>query len=621
MGLKPPKLTHSLITVFSVFLVIISLSVILINYQKGGELAHQSVERSIAQSAKNIAQQIAEFNNHLLHLCTIGSRMIKDTPLEDVNDQWMRFAYDEVVFNPAITDIYAANSRGSFIGATEKPTIFTRRIDRRTEPPIEITTTRDRHFNAQSTEEKTGQDIEFDPRKRPWFIEGIKANQYHVTDPYLFYADQSIGITYTCPITDTAQQKVGVMGMDLTLDNVQAMLRDPHLKPTPNSVIFIFHENGKVIGHSEQDVVHKNPDQTIHLLELHELQSWVIDSYQTYLRDNQTITSTTTDSVSYKAIYLPLDQQFADHYHVGVIVPENDFLAPLDEIRDYAMIFSGLILLLALLLLGYLVKKISTPILEVCQVAEHIRDFRLDTSVINQSFYREIFELQQALFHMQAGLRSFQKYLPSDLVRELVSMGKEAEVGGKSHYVVVMFTDIQDFTQYSEKIPAAKIAAQLNEYFDILGQNIVESDGIIDKYIGDAVMAIWNIPKTIVNPEAKAAHCALKIQEDLQKANQKWEAKGRPPFFTRIGIHAGEAIVGNLGASFRINYTAIGDVINVTSRLEGANKELGSSILISHTIYDKIKDSFACKKHGLINLKGRSDAIQGYEVIKEMEKA
>lgn len=611
------RLTYSLMLIFSLFLLTISALIITIHYQKTEELLHQSIEKTMEQSAKNISQQTKEFNSHLLHLCIIGGRLLRDVPLEESGDIWLRFAFDEVTFSPAISDIYAANHQGSFAGATENPELFTRIIDRRSNPSLEVLKRRNLVFEVEKSETTTGKVVEFDPRSRPWFIQGIAAENYYVTEPYQFYGDHSIGITYTCPITNSSRQKTGVIGIDLTLHNLHEMLQDPLLKPTPNSAVYLFHENGQVIGYSENVTTPTgaNPDR---LLTTDSLKPWIRDSYQAHLKGSAFITSSVTDNVAYKSIYLPLDEYFAGHYHVGVVVPEDDFLAPLEKIRNYGVLLSIGIIALALLLLGFLVSRVSRPILDACKVAGSIRDFRLDVPMNQKSFYYEIAELQNALEQMRIGLRSFGKYLPVDLVRELIVLGKEAEVGGEKRYVVVMFTDIENFTHYSENSSPEKIAEQLNEYFDLLGCCITETGGLIDKYIGDAIMAIWNIPQDIADPEVKAARCALLIQDRLEKANQQWKEQGLPPFQTRIGLHAGEAIVGNLGASFRINYTAIGDVINVTSRLEGINKELGSTVLASQTIYDKIKYEFTCKEHGMVSLKGKSDTVSVYEILQKI---
>jgi adenylate cyclase len=128
-------------------------------------------------------------------------------------------------------------------------------------------------------------------------------------------------------------------------------------------------------------------------------------------------------------------------------------------------------------------------------------------------------------------------------------------------------------------------------------------------------MAFWGAPEDIDEPCQRAAQAALAFIDDLKLLNDKWLKEGRPPFYTRIGIHIGEAIVGNIGSSERINYTAIGDSINIASRLEGLNKEFNTSVLVSEDVHTMIKDRFTLREVGFVSLKGISEKVRVYELI------
>src|SRR5262249_23515961 len=155
---------------------------------------------------------------------------------------------------------------------------------------------------------------------------------------------------------------------------------------------------------------------------------------------------------------------------------------------------------------------------------------------------------------------------------------QEARISGQRRELTILFSDIKDFTSISEALRPAEIAAQLSEYLNSVTEAIVEESGTVDKYIGDAVMAFWGAPLELKNHAAAACRAALRAQKRIKELNASWAAEGRPAFCTRIGINTGEVIVGNMGSEQRLNYTVIGDPVNLASRLEGINKNYGTRI-------------------------------------------
>src|SRR5262249_16466960 len=159
----------------------------------------------------------------------------------------------------------------------------------------------------------------------------------------------------------------------------------------------------------------------------------------------------------------------------------------------------------------------------------------------------EISYIATALYLMKKGLRSFQKYVPAVLVRQLIESGEDARIGGIKKPIAILFSDIMNFTSITEKTNPELLTQYLCEYFDELSRIILFQRGTIDKYIGDAIMAFWGAPMPEEEPCQKAAKAALLCFKRLNELNLKWESEGRPVFNTRVGIHLGDAIVGNLG--------------------------------------------------------------------------
>ena len=237
-------------------------------------------------------------------------------------------------------------------------------------------------------------------------------------------------------------------------------------------------------------------------------------------------------------------------------------------------------------------------------VEEHI-DFKSSISEVN--------DMIEATDKVKTGLRSFSKYVPDKVVKQLISQGKDAKIGGEKEHVTILFSDIEGFTSISENNDTQEVVTALNEYFDIYVQCLEENGATVDKFIGDAVMAFWNAPSKVDNHEFVAVKTAMEIVKEIDKLNQKWKSDGRKFIFkTRIGIYCGEVIVGNIGSSNRINYTVTGDTVNLASRLEAENKNYDTTILVSEFIYQKTCDNINYDYIGNIKVKGKHISVKIY---------
>ncbi|MGB0632023.1 MAG: adenylate/guanylate cyclase domain-containing protein [Alphaproteobacteria bacterium] len=288
---------------------------------------------------------------------------------------------------------------------------------------------------------------------------------------------------------------------------------------------------------------------------------------------------------------------------VGIFIGPEDGLDL--EIRRLitAAIAGGVVIVLCVAAAVVLGRKISAPIRELATGSAAIADLDLENvQRLKPSRVRELNEASDAFNRMTLGLRSFETYVPRQLVRRLMDLDAPVESEQKS--VTVMFTDIVGFSTLSELMPAAETAQMLNEHFSILVACIEDEGGTVDKYIGDSVMAFWEPDASGVHVD-RALRAARKIREHVARDNDTRRRDGRVAPAVRIGIHTGDALVGNIGAPGRINYTLVGDTVNVAARLEQLSKEIGSEgdarILISG---DTV--ALAADKSGMRNL-GRYD--------------
>lgn len=220
--------------------------------------------------------------------------------------------------------------------------------------------------------------------------------------------------------------------------------------------------------------------------------------------------------------------------------------------------------------------------------------------------------------------RSFGRYLAPSVVDELVKNPDLLQLGGTEKEITVFFSDIQGFTALSESISPSTLAIFMNEYLSVISSVILEEGGTIDKYVGDAVVAFWNAPLDQIDHARRAISAAMGCSRAFALAKDRFDALGVSIPITRIGIHSGKAIVGNMGSPERFNYTALGDVVNTASRLEEANKVLGTSILVSSATAARFlgrepgspvveSGNISLKRLGFIAVPGRKASIEVWE--------
>jgi adenylate cyclase len=213
---------------------------------------------------------------------------------------------------------------------------------------------------------------------------------------------------------------------------------------------------------------------------------------------------------------------------------------------------------------------------------------------------------------MAGGLAAFRKYIPADLVKTLVSEGVEPRPGGAIRNLTVFFADIAGFTGLSERL-GDQIIPLLSSYLDTMSREVSDHGGTIDKFIGDAVMAFWGAPAVNTSHAVDACHAALACQRALRESGLT-DDNGRP-LRVRVGVNSGDMLVGNIGSELRLNYTVIGDAVNIASRLEGANKEYGTDIIIGEATRRQAGDRIHVRELDQLMVYGRAGGIAIYELL------
>jgi len=211
--------------------------------------------------------------------------------------------------------------------------------------------------------------------------------------------------------------------------------------------------------------------------------------------------------------------------------------------------------------------------------------------------------------------KAFSSYVSPELVAEIIKNPDRLALGGEKKEITVLFSDIRGFTGISEKLAPDVLVSLLNEYLGPMTEVVLKNKGTLDKYIGDAVMAIYNAPLDVMDHPEKACRTAKEMIDKLKEINGSFKQKGLPPIDIGIGINTGYAVVGNMGADMRFDYTAIGDTVNLASRLEGQNKYYGTHIILSEFTAGKVKDKFMLREIDLMRVVGKEKPVAIFELM------
>lgn len=451
----------------------------------------------------------------------------------------------------------------------------------------------------------------YDPRLRPWYARAKAEKTIIWTDIYTFLSGAQ-GITWAGPVFNHDGTLKGVMGIDITLETLTYFVQQQ--KVGKNGFVFIIRNDGTIIAFPKS--LKKNSKEE--LIDIKNLNNpWLLKSFQIYSKTHQESFHFNYNNENYLARYSPIPFFKLQGWIIGIIVPQNDFVGDLKKHLLWDIFISLIILLVGCLLVSHIITLIIEPIKKLVKETQYIKNFELSHSFNIHSRIKEVIILADAVRAMRLGLKSFQQYVPAGLVRQLIETGENARIGGTKKPLVILFTDIKNFTSVAESMEPNVLMEYICDYFNELAKIITKESGTIDKYIGDSIMAFWGAPLPISDPCDHAAKAALQCKKRLAELNQIWEKMGRKPLITRIGIHTGDAIVGNVGSIERLNYTALGDSINEASRLEEANKFYGTQIIVSAPVYEIIKDRFVLRKIDFIAVKGKSNVETIFELLAE----
>ncbi|RIX80609.1 adenylate/guanylate cyclase domain-containing protein [Acidovorax cavernicola] len=539
------------------------------------------------------------------------------TPAGETVDRTAELLWTLLQQSPELDSVYVANVEGKMLMALRYPVPAIRHIARSSDfttetwqykLPLGSEADVQQRFATQRVEAYRSS---YNPTQRSWFVQARKTQGPVWTAPYVFAAAQELGVTYALPSqrrqAEGSPQAMVVAG-DVSLGRLSEFVRQFSRNGNGNSALLS--ADHKVLARSDMPGV-------LHTLEAPTGALGALDAQM--VADG--IAGSGTDkafafSHEGRRYLVQASRIPATGWQLVSWVPEDVLLGGLRRAVAWSLLLALVFLGLALYMSLKLSKLVTAPVENLSRIARRIGRLELDDLPREPSRVLEIQHLDQALDDSARSLKAFSKFVPVDVINQLVAQGHALAPNGSSRQVTVMFTDVEGFTSISESIPADVLVRQLTEYFNLATGVFARHGGVIDKFIGDGIMVLWGAPADVEDAEYKACRAALELHAEMHELNRQWAEQGLPEFRTHIGIHTGVVVAGVLGSNDRLSYTAFGDVVNVASRIEGANRQLGTRMLISEVTFAALKGRLATRRiEELVELRGRQTRMVLHELL------
>ena len=463
----------------------------------------------------------------------------------------------------------------------------------------------------------------YDPRTRPWYRSAADTRAFSWSDVYIFWTSRMPGLTASMPVFIDGQL-VGVASADIGLREFSAFLSD--IEIGESGVAVLADPSGRLIAspHPEDLIIEtqtaSGAELTLRALNDSLMPQIValgaLPEFKRHLgspsRERVTVRYETAGD-AYIGAFEPIEIAPGADWTVLVVALEDDFLGEVKQESRRNGLLGLFFVIVGMFVSLAFARWFSRSLRLLTEESDRIRNLDFTGEVNTRTPFREVYDVLDAFAAMKTGLRAFQKYLPLELVRILLERHEEPRLGGEQQELTLWFSDIQGFTSFSELLGPERMAIELGGYLGQLSVVIHDNDGTVVEYVGDEIFAFWGAPLPVDDPTRKACVAALAAQELI--ASQWGGGSAGPNFETRMAIHVGTVAVGHFGAADRMYYGAIGDSVNLCSRLEGANKHYGTKIIVSGQAHEIVAEDFAFRLLDRVIVVGRRTPTTLYELL------
>lgn len=410
---------------------------------------------------------------------------------------------------------------------------------------------------------------------------------------------------------------IGCAGTSITL-NVLTRFLASH-RASPHSMTIIADPTGgKIIAASDKQKSVRLSDGK---LEVARLENFADDDVREAYRlqketdENDFLFRSPRDGQELSASFARFPENFARPWVAVVITPTDDFIGQLRATNQQIILIIIVLSIAELFLIYLLSRRLSQPIEIISQELKSVESLSFERLVNRPSKVREIAQLQSAASLLRNSLQSFSSFAPVDVVRGLIKSGIPLALGVEKRNLTILFSDLENFSTHAEQSTPDALLEQMSVYFEQVTRAISEEKGTVDKFIGDGIMAFWGAPVALPDHVLRACSGALRATRRMQRVNERWHPEGKPPLRIRIGLNTADVLVGNVGSTERFSYTVMGDGVNVASRLEGMNKNFGTTICISDSVFEAVASEIVARPLRRVQVKGRKQEFMIYELL------
>ena len=467
----------------------------------------------------------------------------------------------------------------------------------------------------------TWQEIDYDPRTRPWYLErnGLRHGEPYWTEAYLLATTGDLGITVSNGWKQSDTEHVIAFDVLLTTLSDFTIARDNRV--SERSLKLVMDDRRRLLGlpsdprYADPEAVRADLLKHVSEIETQVAHAAVVAAQENPVFADKGILEFDFEGESWWVAVKPYPLQQDRSLRIAILIPASDLVGEITQLRIGLMISTLVALSAALIFALFLTRSYSRPLEALAAQSRRLRD--LDFGVIEpiEANVLEVRELAETQAQSLAAVESFSRYVPVEVVRELLAEGDVARIGGQSREMTLLFSDIADFTRISEGLDPQALADHMAGYFDELIDIIQANGGTVDKLVGDAIVAFWGAPHADAEHASHATAAALACRDRLEVLNAEWQTASRPALVTRFGLASGTVIVGNFGAPDRLAYTVLGDKVNLASRLEGLNKAYGSDVLAAETTVTASGEAFAWRRLDRVVVKGHQHPTWIYELL------
>ncbi|SNT11853.1 adenylate cyclase [Tardiphaga sp. OK246] len=621
----------SIITLFVAVLLVVGLTLVYLSFRRVTAITESAAATFLARVAEHTADRIdAQFKD--VHDILEVLRQLPSIQTAEIANNPRLYALMAAMLrnNEHLYNAYVGYDDGSFIqmdvidragpdyrkrlAAPEQTKFRLLTID----PMSSATKARIGNVTFLSDDLVTLSQIEeptnYDPRERPWYKGAHDPGAGILTDPYIFHATGHPGYTVRAA---SQRGRSGVVAGDVMLTEAEALLRRQQLGPSGKA--FLFDDDDRVIvypGLGDRVAAQSSFTSGVELPRLAEIDttgvSGAIDAWRRGGSAGQVFSS--VNGRRYAAAFQSIKTAGSANLRLVVMAPLDEFFSEIEQERRKLFLLTLAFVVGMVPFVFWIGSMMSRRLRELAAETDRIQHFAGTDGPQLRSVIREIDNLGRSVHTLRSVVQTFSKFVPRRLVQQLVESRSDMTLGGSRREITVLFTDVANFTAITERADPEQVMIFTSRYFAALSHAIMETGGVVDKFIGDAVMAIWNAPSEDAGHVVKACGAILDCLDANRDLNRAFAQEGWPAYETRFGLHVGEALVGNIGSADRMNFTALGATVNLASRLENLNKNYGTSVLVSEAVRNAAVSGFVFRRVDNIKPKGFTDSFAIFEL-------